>query len=65
MSCDLLEVKGICNKQNPSECLLSKYSKLNNKSAPSLKVLLAIERRKQVLKQPQEVFCKVGAPRNL
>ena len=33
---------------------------LNNKSAPLLKVLLVIKRRKQIQKQTQEMFCKVG-----
>ena len=36
----------------------------NNKSAPSLKVFLVTEDRKQARKQPQELYCKVGAPRN-
>ena len=39
--------------------------RLNNKKDPSLKLLLLIERRNQARKHPQELFCKVRAPRNL
>ena len=38
---------------------------LNNNKSPSLKLFLVIERRKQARKHPQELFCKVRAPRNL